>query len=412
MAEFDQQEDEAIQQAIDQVEEVVEMAINQGPKQPKLREMAAEFFLGVSATEKGRKALHNHGATKVLVKWIGDSLETVSINSYSTLVNLSADMLEDRIGILLELKITNRIFETLTDDEASPQLTDSALMLMANITTIQEGSREALMSDDPVLIGQRMRRIVEKFLTIKNNENENEIDAWQHVATILCNVSQIQDGRDLLRRRSTKILPRLALELNSKNVIRRRGAAASIRNCCYETMDHDWLLYDIEIVGHLLLPLSGPEPLLESERDGLLPMILNELEKQGNNKKREDDIETRKSLLNAIHLLCTSKISRQFLRKVRAYPIIRNMDNVENESDNKEIIFNIVNFLIRDEEDGDNEDILGKGEMSTPIDMSADEDLPPSSLSSNYNNESSKSTFLGHKDVVEIDEASEMHSVD
>ena len=50
------EENEAVQQAIDQVEEVVEMAVEHGPKQPQLREMAAEFFVGVSGSEKVRCA--------------------------------------------------------------------------------------------------------------------------------------------------------------------------------------------------------------------------------------------------------------------------------------------------------------------------------------------------------------------
>ncbi len=50
-------EDEAVEEAISQVKEVVDMAQENGPHQPRLREMAAEFFLGVSGSEKGRRAL-------------------------------------------------------------------------------------------------------------------------------------------------------------------------------------------------------------------------------------------------------------------------------------------------------------------------------------------------------------------
>jgi hypothetical protein len=366
--------------------------------------MAAEFFIGVSATEKGRKALHKHGATKLLVMWSGDSLESVSVNAYNTLVNLSADMLEDRIGLLLSMKMTHRIYETVTASDVSSALVDSALMLMSNLTTVQEGAHAALMSDDPALVGQRMRRIVEKFLTTP--PKSDGIDAWQHVSTILCNVSQVQDGRDLLRRRSTNILPRLVLQLQSPNPVRRRGAASSIRNCCYETMDHDWLLHEVGIVGHLLLPLAGPEPLTEAERDGLLEMVKEVLDKEGSNKVRENDDATKEAILNALYLLCTSKVSRQFLRRVRAYPIVRNLDLVETNEKNKEIIYNIVSFLIRDEEEGDNEAILGKA-VDDGNGLGAADDLP----ASNYH-QNEGPNFLGQRDVDELDTESEMHTVD
>ena len=74
-------------EAIDQVGEVVEMALKNGPKQPKLREMAAEFFLGVSSSERGRRELVAKGAMKVLLQWTGD-MESIAINAFGALVNL------------------------------------------------------------------------------------------------------------------------------------------------------------------------------------------------------------------------------------------------------------------------------------------------------------------------------------
>jgi hypothetical protein len=119
-------------------------------------------------------------------------------------------------------------------------------MLLANLTTVKEGCSEALQIElgDPVLVGQRVKRLIGRFLEPRGIST---IDCWEHVASLLCNLSQLQDGRDLLRRRSTKILPALLPELNSPSVVRRRGIAAAIRNCCYETADHDWLLHEVFI---------------------------------------------------------------------------------------------------------------------------------------------------------------------
>lgn len=54
--------------------------------------------------------------------------------------------------------------------------------------------------------------------------------------------------------------------------------------------------------------------------------LLADLDAAGETKVREPDAETKKCLLGTIHLLCTSKESRQFLRRRRAYPIVRNLD--------------------------------------------------------------------------------------
>ena len=161
----------------------------------------------------------------------------MSANSYEALVNLSADVLEERLELMLSLKAVDRSMETLLGTEdASKRCINAALMLMANLTTSKEGSRDTLQSqlEDPILVGAKMRRVVEKFLAAEAPPAGEE-DAWQHTASVLCNLTQLQDGRDMIRRRSTQILPRLILQLKSTNPVRRRGVASTVRNCCYET---------------------------------------------------------------------------------------------------------------------------------------------------------------------------------
>jgi hypothetical protein len=303
----------ATEEAISQLGEVLEMAKEHGPKQPQLREMASEFFLGLTDTEQGRRALHTQGATKVLLSWCGDSVDAVAASSYEALVNLSSDVLEARLEFMLGLKAVDRVFETLKDNAVSARLTNAALMFLSNLTTAKDACMDALQSSlgDPLLIGVRMRRLVEKFLDpALQPKAEGELDAWEHVASVLCNVSQLQDGRDLLRRRSTNVLPRLILELESPSAVRRRGTAAALRNCCYETLDHDWLLHEVGLLGRLLLSLAGPEPMTAGETNGMEELVLTKLEAQGANKQREPDFETRKAILNALHLLCSTKVCK------------------------------------------------------------------------------------------------------
>jgi len=217
--------------AITQVGEVVEMAKEHGSKQPQLRVMAAEFFLGVSDSEKGRRALHAEGATPILLKWTGD-MESVSSNAYGALVNLCADMLGTVVTAMIDGKAVDRVFETLSDDSSSARQINNALMLLANLTTSTEGCNATMQSEleDPVLIGAKMRRAVEKFVASSSPpqaedgaEEPEAVDAWQHMATVLCNVTQLQDGRDLLRRRSTNLISRILAQLASTNAVSAAG---------------------------------------------------------------------------------------------------------------------------------------------------------------------------------------------
>ena len=123
--------------------------------------------------------------------------------------------------------------------------------------------------------------------------------------------------------------------------------AAALSHCCYETTDHDWLLFEVGILGHLLLPLAGPEEFTSEEKDGMEDFLIEKLEPLGASKVREPDLETRKSLLGAIHLLACSKSARQYMRRKRAYPVIRNADLVETSEPLKELVLKIIDFLIR-----------------------------------------------------------------
>lgn len=321
--------------------------------------MGSEAFLAVSDSEHGRRSLFAHGAHKLLLKWTAD-IEVVSVNALSTLVNLSADMFEDRVAAMLELRALDRIHEVATTPECRPEKRDNAMALLANMTTGEEGARASMQLDnpDPVVRGQRLRQYIASFAE-SGGVAAGEVDSWQHIGSVIQNISQLQEGRDLLRRRSTNLLPRLLPHLESPNLVRRRGVAAAAKNCCYETSDHSWLLHEVGIVPRLLLPLAGPEPLDGVEREGMDAWLLEQLDIAGEKKEREPNVDVRKTLLGAIQLLCTEKASRQALRKSRAYPIIKNCDTAEPDEKAKEIAFNIINFLVRDEEEGDNEDILG-----------------------------------------------------
>jgi hypothetical protein len=122
--------------------------------------------------------------------------------------------------------------------------------------------------------------------------------------------------------------------------------AATLCNCCYETTDHDWLLFEVGMLGHLLLPLAGPEEFTSGEKDGMEPFLLDKLAPLGSDKVREPDMETRRCLFSALHLLACSKTARQYMRRKRAYPVIRNADLAETEEALKELVLKVIQFLI------------------------------------------------------------------
>ena len=70
-----------------------------------------------------------------------------------------------------------------------------------------------------------------------------------------------------------------------------------IKNCCFQTEHHDWLLSEsVDLLPKLLLPLAGPEEFDDEEMDKL-PI---ELQYLGEEKTRESDADVRKMLIEAL----------------------------------------------------------------------------------------------------------------
>lgn len=60
-------------------------------------------------------------------------------------------------------------------------------------------------------------------------EQDEFEDAWENMASVMCNLSQIEEGRTMILRQSKNYMLRVIDQVRSKNVVRRRGAVGCIR---------------------------------------------------------------------------------------------------------------------------------------------------------------------------------------
>ncbi|KAL3217806.1 hypothetical protein MRX96_050922 [Rhipicephalus microplus] len=135
----------------------------------------------------------------------------------------------------------------------------------------------------------------------------------------------------------------LTLETSS---VRRHGAAAVLRNCCFETDSNEWLLSpEVDILPRLLYPLMGPEELDDDEMEKL-PL---ELQYLGSDKQREGSPEIRQMLIEAIMQLCATKKCREHIKNSGAYYVLRELHKSESCRPVVVACENLVDILISDE---------------------------------------------------------------
>jgi hypothetical protein len=310
------------------------------------------------------------------------------------------DLMTDCAGIsrMLEIALSaqkNNIDKTTAQASGPPEyrVVNWAMALLANMTRTEEGAVELVgrsfpehavkLSDSTSTSSEpkyTLELLLHRFMDdswiqktdiIKNISfqemtpeqlDSNAQDPYQHFAAVLQNATQTEAGRKFVLQIHShttqpssssssspmtvcvlqKLLPQLRY---SKNPLRRRGIAGTVRNC----IDRDnawWLLHEIRIVKYLLYPLAGPEHLDLEEKQGLDPDVWME----GPDKVRESDRDARRFLVEAILLLCTAgRKAREQLRLERVYVILKLADMVEEDEQVSELIYDCVNYLRRDE---------------------------------------------------------------
>lgn len=152
---------------------------------------------------------------------------------------------------------------------------------------------------------------------------------------------------------SNNLLQRiLPFTSHENSIVRRGGAVGLLKNICFDSSRHEWLLGDdIDILPFILLPLAGPEEFDEEDNEKF-PI---ELQFLGADKKREEDPDIRKMLLESLSQLCATKKGREVLRMRGTYEILRELHKFENtEAGDPNVLLaceNVVDVLIRTEEE-------------------------------------------------------------
>jgi hypothetical protein len=225
-------------------------------ERPDVRAKAVEAILGLTGNEESRMELNAAEAPKALCSLVrGDEN---SKDAISALVNLSAD--SDRVA--LDQMLSCGILDDITEILFSPakeevEYQNLALMLLSNLTVSKEGANDVV---------QNANEDVRELLILKllhlslQSAPESVEDPFEYATYVVANLTQLEQGRQLLMDKGSKAssaeaqrpVMRLLLQLDSSNVNRRRGAAASIRNCCLVPELRDQLTVEVSVL--LLFP--------------------------------------------------------------------------------------------------------------------------------------------------------------
>eukprot|EP00123_Amoebidium_parasiticum_P006429 comp17381_c0_seq1/m.16693 comp17381_c0_seq1/g.16693 ORF comp17381_c0_seq1/g.16693 comp17381_c0_seq1/m.16693 type:complete len:393 (-) comp17381_c0_seq1:402-1580(-) len=323
---------------------------------PQLRSLAVANMFSLTGSQEYFPFFRSHpDAVDSFVKVVqNDMVNPIRRDALSAIVNLAADQ-----QIASSLAERNPLFAVdLVDEILNPtsEMADTAAAALANITRATEDACRVLIKGRP---GEKDKDGKEegdgalyRLLNAFCNEQYNQKNQGLHwLGAVFSNITQMAAGRDIVCNKQRFAFQRLLSFLQHPSAIRRGGVVGMVRNCCFDSSLHQWLMGpEVDVLPYLLLPLAGGEELSDEDMEGMP----DELQYLPADKEREADPAVRKMLLEALIQLAARRAGRETLRAKKVYPIIRDLHRWEKNEALEKPIYDLVQILIGDEEGVDN----------------------------------------------------------
>eukprot|EP01031_Cornospumella_fuschlensis_P027318 gene27318-32999_t len=232
------------------------------------------------------------------------------------------------------------------------KVTQTCIILLSNLTQSSEVAQNFFELANLDKEDSKFLPFVTEYLEhnpqLELEDEDPEEDDLLHVASILGNICQVECGRLFMLKRSTNRLSLVANQIRSQHLVRRRGAAATLKNCLFDSSFHHWVVCELDVLSAICLPLVVPTPFSDKDKEGMDPVLW--LAAENSDRKAEPDLEVMKLLLECLVLLCQKRYMRNELRKRKVYPIMRNLDLAVEDEGVSAVLYDVVNFLIGDED--------------------------------------------------------------
>jgi len=356
----------------------------------------------VQCLNQNRSAEHfikNESTVPSLLRLINHPGST-GYTSLACLLHLSSTENNSLVSSIIVHKGINRLLEIalsykIDNSKQNREQVHHAISVLCNITrNNKEGVVELITKESNVI---KMKLLLSRFFSLdyikqyktinddvylqEEKEVSGEDDPYQHVSSILQNMTQFEVGCTFLAANTTsnripKLIQSIFHEIHtSTNPLRRRNCAGTIKNICMEFKRvESWFIdlnlnekYDNSIGNdcdnicyYILYPLisSTDDYLLVGVDDDVKVLMqdfitfMNIQEQQSDlNKIREFDTMARFLLVETLLILCThGRKIRESLRSYGTYYILKNVDLQEDDEDVSNKISDCVQFLRRDED--------------------------------------------------------------
>lgn len=329
---------------------------------------ATEIVKNHSSTAENSKQLEE--LIPDILRLTSSTNQEIAKNSITTLINMTSH-LPSAIDKIIGLKGVTRMMDEVISHNAT--LVHDRLMLLTNLTTQNSGILQILDLNDKDLKGQRLLRLAIRFssppdafsipkaepLRGMNLIAQSSVDDYEYAAMVLMNATLMPEGRQIFFSTPEFFMPSLLDAISGDNPIRKEGIIGVIRNLCFDSSKHEFLLTKARILPAIIRPLITKKiednitaaEMLHKAFPGLVfgepePLAIN-----------------RHNLLETLLLLAQSEYAKNYLINHHVIFVLRELDDYETDEENKLIGLRVGGILLgpvddkkEENENNDNDD--------------------------------------------------------
>ncbi|KAL4639415.1 hypothetical protein ACB092_03G216200 [Castanea dentata] len=283
---------------------------------PQITKAAVDIVRGLTGSEDGLKSLA-HYANVVLpsLSRLLAGPKEVSEPAAEALVNLSQDT--DLARKMVEMGMVKIAMEILYKPESG--ISKLLVMLLVNLTQLDAGIASLLQTEDEKMNGLYVMKLVRSFC---RSSSETSDDPFEHVASILVNISKQEAARKLLLDPKRGLLKQIIRQFDSSSPLRKKGVSGTIRNCCFEAESQlpNLLLISEFLWPALLLPVAGNKIYNEKDTSKMPLEVGSALSIE---REPVTDPEIQVQVLEAIYLITLQDAGRRAFWSVNGPRILQ-----------------------------------------------------------------------------------------
>ncbi|KFK43672.1 hypothetical protein AALP_AA1G158100 [Arabis alpina] len=285
-----------------ELEELVEFLSSPSPP---VKKAAVEIVSGLTGSEEGLQSLSKY--SEILLPSLSRLLsetKQVSEPASQALVNLSQN--SELAKKMIRMGLIKVAMEMLYKPDSC--ITRLLVMLLVNLTQLDDGVSSLLQVEDEKMHGLHIMKLVRSFC--RSSGETAADDQFEHVGSILVNISKTEDGRKLLLEPKRGLLKQIIRQFDSTNQLRKKGVAGTIRNCSFEAKNQlqNILLISEFLWPALLLPVAGSKIYSEQDILKMPPELGSALSIE---REAVTDIDIRVQTLEAIYLIILEEAGRR-----------------------------------------------------------------------------------------------------